>query len=174
MGGAKLNCTHVIVEALILDDLVRIEETPYGKGLFAVCDFSKYHLICEVQGEIIDDVDYSSSYCIDLGGTFSLEPGEPYRYLNHSCEPNCCLVYDEEDVTPPSRIWVETIRYIEAGDQLTIDYAWPANAAIPCGCGAVRCRGWIVDRAELKLLKTTQHYSPQDFTKKKPISALPT
>ncbi|UUO09054.1 SET domain-containing protein-lysine N-methyltransferase [Blastopirellula sp. J2-11] len=171
MGRAKF--IYVTQEATILNDLFQIAETPYGKGLFASRDFTKYHLIAEVLGEVIDDDDYSSSYCIDLGGTFSLEPGEPFRYLNHSCEPNCCLVYDEDEAEPPARIWVETIRYIEAGDQLTIDYAWPANAAIPCGCGTRSCRGWIVDRAEVNLLKPTQHVSSKDFTKSTAAPVLP-
>lgn len=125
-----------------------------------------------VTGEVIDDEHYSSSYCIDLGDTFSLEPGEPFRYLNHSCEPNCCLVYLEED-EPPAEIWLETIRPIAAGDQLTIDYAWPANAAIPCGCGARRCRGWIVDPAELKQLKSAQDRKTKGLTSQGDPSALP-
>jgi len=33
---------------------------------------------------------------------------------------------------------------IAPGEQLTIDYAWPAWAAVPCACGAPECRGWIV------------------------------
>ena len=36
-----------------------------------------------------------------------------------------------------------------SGEELTIDYAWPANAAIVCRCGAGTCRGWIVSPEEL-------------------------
>ena len=35
------------------------------------------------------------------------------------------------------------------GDELTIDYAWEAEAAIPCLCAAENCRGWIVAIEEL-------------------------
>ncbi|PQO44373.1 SET domain-containing protein-lysine N-methyltransferase [Blastopirellula marina] len=156
----------------VLDDLFRVGDTPYGKGLFAARRFSKGRLIAEVTGEVIDDEDYSSSYCIDLGGTFSLEPGEPYRYLNHSCEPNCCLVYSEED-EPPAQIWLESILPIAAGEQLTIDYAWPANAAIPCGCGARLCRGWIVDPDELNLLDSPQPKQSKGFTDSGSSPAVP-
>ncbi|WP_222434820.1 SET domain-containing protein [Blastopirellula retiformator] len=155
-----------------MDNLFQVGDTPYGKGLFAARAFRKRTLLAMVTGEVIDDEHYSSSYCIDLGGTFSLEPGEPFRYLNHSCEPNCCLVYHEED-EQPAEIWVETIRPIAMGDQLTIDYAWPANAAIPCGCGASQCRGWIVDPEELNLLNPPQNPTPKGLTDNGDASAMP-
>jgi hypothetical protein len=54
----------------------------------------------------------------------------------------------EGDVTP-DRVWLVALRVIQPGEELTIDYAWEAEAAIPCGCGSANCRGWIVDEAEL-------------------------
>jgi len=50
-------------------------------------------------------------------------------------------------------IWVETTRDIMPGEELTIDYAWPADRAMKCLCGAKKCRGWIVDPAELEELE---------------------
>ena len=46
-------------------------------------------------------------------------------------------------------IWVETTRDIMPGEELTIDYSWPADRAMKCLCGAKTCRGWIVDPEEL-------------------------
>ncbi|RLS76374.1 MAG: hypothetical protein DWI03_09305, partial [Planctomycetota bacterium] len=54
------------------------------------------------------------------------------------------------------RLWLQTIRPVEPGEEILIDYSWPADAAIPCRCGATSCRGWIVDPAELHLLTTPQ------------------
>jgi hypothetical protein len=51
------------------------------------------------------------------------------------------------------RLWMQTIRPINAGEELLIDYCWPADAAIPCRCGALGCRGWIVDPAERHLIE---------------------
>ena len=88
-------------------------------------------------------------------GERTLEPAAPFRFLNHSCQPNCALVLDEEeeeaeDGTPAgASLWLEVLREIPAGEQLTIDYGWPAESAIPCKCGAARCRGWIVTEAGL-------------------------
>jgi hypothetical protein len=42
---------------------------------------------------------------------------------------------------------------IQPGQELTIDYAWPANAAIPCLCQSKSCRGWIVAAKELRKLR---------------------
>lgn len=129
-----------------------IADTQVGKGVFAARDISSGVEIGRVTGTVIDDPNYSSNYCIDLGGPLSLEPGEPFRFLNHSCEPNCELVYYEADPAggwPLPTIFVETIARVHRGDQLTIDYGWPADNAIECLCGAATCRGWVVDPAEL-------------------------
>lgn len=127
-----------------------VGDTPYGLGLFTVEKIKKGALLGRVTGEIFDDPDYQSDYCIDLGQDHSLEPAEPFRFLNHSCEPNCVLVLEESSSGRPakSRVFVETLRKIQPGEQLTIDYGWPADGAIPCGCGTASCRGWIVDIEE--------------------------
>jgi SET domain-containing protein len=73
--------------------------------------------------------------------------------LNHSCQPNCALVtYEEEDEDGTSRglsVWLEILQEIAPRQQMTIDYAWPATAAIPCQCGSASCRGWIVAEEDL-------------------------
>ena len=51
-----------------------------------------------------------------------------------------------------AEIWVETIQDIMPNEELTIDYAWPAERAVKCLCGKPKCRGWIVDPAESKLI----------------------
>ena len=58
-----------------------------------------------------------------------------------------------------AEIWVETLRDIMPNEELTIDYAWPADKAVKCLCGASQCRGWIVDPAEREniLLPETAH-----------------
>jgi hypothetical protein len=85
-----------------------------------------------------------------------LEPAAPLRFVNHSCDPNCELFYwfDEDQGTQEDRLWLQTIRTVEPGEELSIDYCWPADAAIPCRCGTSACRLWIVDPAERHLLPT--------------------
>jgi hypothetical protein len=137
-------------------DSVIIAGTPHGHGLFAARDFQRGEPIGRMDGQIIQDESYSSDYCVDLGNGYSLEPHAPFRYLNHSCEPNCELYLIENDERGNSlcmpRVAVETLRSIVAGEELTIDYGWPAEQAIPCGCGAEDCRGWVVAEEELHRL----------------------
>lgn len=72
--------------------------------------------------------------------------GNEARFINHSCDPNCDAVIDE------GRIWIETIRDVEPGEELAYDYAYTlekrhtpaAKRRFPCHCGAVRCRGTIL------------------------------
>lgn len=131
---------------------VRVGRVTFGRGVFANRRFSKGELIGVIWGEVIDDEDYSSDYCMDLGGSLSLEPKAPFRYLNHSCEPNGQLYLvppERPDDDPVPLMIVEALRTIQPGEEITIDYAWPADHAIPCQCQSDRCRGWIVDRDQL-------------------------
>lgn len=69
--------------------------------------------------------------------------------------------YDEDDEEDEgesgdeyegAEVWVETLTDVFPGEELTIDYSWPADRAARCLCGATNCRGWIVDPEELDLL----------------------
>lgn len=134
----------------------RVGDNHLGKAVYAVGGFERGEVVGVVQGKVIDDIDYTSTYCIDLGGTLSLEPGEPFRFVNHCCSPNCELLL--VDPPPGSRrkapqVILQTRKVIRPGDELSIDYSWPSHAAIPCGCGSRWCRGWIVSKAERHLMK---------------------
>ena len=147
---------HVLPLQKTSADSVIIAESAHGRGLFAAQDFPAGELIGWMEGQTITDESYSSDYCVDLGNDRGLEPEPPFRYLNHSCDPNCelYLVETDERGNPLSipRVSVETIRSLSLGEELTIDYGWPAERAIPCGCGADECRGWVVAEEELHML----------------------
>ena len=77
---------------------VRIDQTPYGFGVFAFAFIPEGTAIARVSGHVIHDHNYSSDYCIDAGDGMVLEPAPPFCYLNHSCEPNCeLMVYVHEE-----------------------------------------------------------------------------
>jgi hypothetical protein len=131
---------------------VEVKPTHVGLGVFARLPVKAEDVIDEVVGQVIDDAEHSSEYGIDLGPTATLEPAAPFRYLNHSCEPNCELIlwkYRRVDNRRLPRVWLQALRPIAAGEELTIDYSWPACQAIPCACGSSKCRGWIVAIDEL-------------------------
>src|SRR5205085_24022 len=44
--------------------------------------------------------------------------GNAARFINHSCDPNCDAIIEND------RIWIETIRDVEPGEELAYDYAY--------------------------------------------------
>ncbi len=138
--------------------LLRVGETHVGRGVFARRRISSGVVIGEVLGTILDDHPEDSSYVMELPGGRLLDPAPPLRFVNHSCDPNCELFYWEAEPgsMEEERLWLQTIRPIQPGEELLIDYSWPADAAIPCRCGAMNCRKWIVDPAELHLVERTE------------------
>lgn len=135
------------------DKSVRVGRTRVGKGVFARKRYLVSTVIGEIRGDVIEDPDYGSRYCMDIGGGCVLEPQAPFRYVNHSCEPNC--EFDFFDLTQESgfpthrHVYLLALREIKPGEELTIDYNWSADTAIPCRCEAPSCRGWIVTSDQL-------------------------
>jgi SET domain-containing protein len=60
----------------------------------------------------------SSSFGFDNEDGTWWEPFPPFRYTNHANDPNCEVSCDEEDST----VYIEALRDIEPGEELTIDY----------------------------------------------------
>lgn len=131
-----------------------------GQGLFARRFIAEGTRIIEYAGEVISEAEGDRRYdetgmqrhltflfalsdgtCID-----GASQGNEARFANHSCEPNCEAV--EED----GRIWIESIRPIAAGEELTYDYSYDRGGDddearerfYRCECGAARCRATIL------------------------------
>jgi SET domain-containing protein len=74
--------------------------------------------------------------------------GNSARWINHSCSPNCEALDDE------GRIYIEAIRDIRPGEELTYDYNLrleephtpAAKREHSCHCGAQRCRGTLLGK----------------------------
>ncbi|MCA9134104.1 MAG: SET domain-containing protein-lysine N-methyltransferase [Planctomycetales bacterium] len=184
---------------------LRVGRTAVGKGLFATKRIVDGSCVGEIQGRVITDDMYVSRYSFDLDNGTQLEPAPPFRFVNHSCEPNCAFEsFDfaarrrqvsnplpsnplppnplpseslqggpSPDTTlappaesldsqppPPRKLLLFAICDIAIGQELTIDYNWPASFAIPCHCHARRCRGWIVSPEELPELLSLELQDP--------------
>ena len=69
--------------------------------------------------------------------------GNDARFINHSCDPNCESVIDDR------RVFIEAIRTIQPGEELTYDYQIGRDRddpptsmrSSPASCGAGKCRG---------------------------------
>lgn len=133
-------------------DLVRVAETNTGKGIFSTRAYPATAVIGEITGTLIRDRSYGSAYSFDLEDGLQLEPDAPFRFVNHSCDPNCefdWLDEEQQDKSVARRVYLSAYREIAEGEQLTIDYNWPAAVAIRCDCRSPLCRGWVVAADEL-------------------------
>jgi SET domain-containing protein len=76
--------------------------------------------------------------------------GNEARYINHGCDPNC------ESTTVNKRIFIEAIRTIQPGEELSYDYqiqrdnddAPNVDDIYACRCGAKNCRGSMLEAAK--------------------------
>jgi len=72
--------------------------------------------------------------------------GNDARFLNHSCKPNC------ESVIESRRVFIEAIRTIQPGEEMTYDYQIQREDDDPpgieevfaCHCGFPECRGTML------------------------------
>ena len=132
----------------------------HGRGVFALTDIPKGTRLMEYLGERITHREADRRYAAehehsphtmlfavnDKVVIDATRKGNSARFINHSCRPNCEAT--EED----GRIFIDTIRKVPAGGELTYDYNLvleerhtPAvKRAHACFCGARGCRGTLL------------------------------
>jgi len=138
-----------------------------GKGVFASRFIPAEECIVEYTGELIDEEEAVARYddmamkrhhtfLFAVNNDMSIDGasgGNDARFINHSCDPNCEARMDDDD-----RVFIFALRDIEAGDELTYDYAYvgvdaddpEVRAMYACKCGSPKCRGSIVAPAKPK------------------------
>jgi hypothetical protein len=130
-----------------------------GRGAFATRRIRKGTRIIEYLGERIthkeadrryDDAAMAQhhTFLFAVDGTHVIDAavrGNDARFINHSCDPNC------EAIDEDGHIFIEAIRNIQPGDELTYDYQFERDADgemdeahYPCFCGTAKCRGTIL------------------------------
>ena len=62
--------------------------------------------------------------------------GSGAEFINHSCEPN--MIAREE---PAGHVWYSSLRTIQPGEELLVDYQLDSDEEYDCICGAPSCRG---------------------------------
>jgi SET domain-containing protein len=133
-----------------------------GRGVYALRRISKGTWVVEYTGELITSAEADRRYddeSMDRHHTFLFAKNDEWvidasgqgsdaRFINHSCEPNCEAVVDEDS----GEIWIVALRDISAGEELSYDYGYEsagtdeatARRLYPCHCGSPRCRGTII------------------------------
>jgi SET domain-containing protein len=156
-----MECASVTVgtkHARAANKLYEVRESPiHGRGIFATRHISSGKRIIEYVGERITPEEADERYDDDQADhphilLFTVDKhtvidgavdGNEAKYINHSCEPNCEAVNDD------GHIFIEAIRDISRGEELTYDYQleragrfraeWKERYR--CRCGTPSCRG---------------------------------
>jgi SET domain-containing protein len=132
----------------------------HGLGVFAARRIRKGTRIVEYLGERVSHREADRRYerkssrdshtflfVVDRGVVIDAGAnGNEARFINHGCDPNC------ESVTEDRRVFVEAIRTIQPGEELSYDYSIPRDrddppnidAVFACRCGALGCRGTML------------------------------
>ena len=141
--------------------LIEVRASPlHGLGVFAARRIARGTRVIEYLGERISHAEADSRYeskdandnhtflfivdsrtVIDAGVN-----GNEARYVNHACEPNC------ESVIEDRRVFIDALRDIGPGEELTYDYQIQREPDDPpdvdvifaCRCGTSGCRGTML------------------------------
>jgi SET domain-containing protein len=106
-------------------------------------------MVLEYIGQRIDKLESSRRCAADNRFIFHLDDewdldgdvaGNPARFLNHSCSPNC----EAQEIA--GQIWIVALRAIQAGEELTFNYGYDPEdyQTHPCFCGSPECVGYMV------------------------------
>jgi len=136
------------------------QSTLHGLGVFATRRIGKGTRLLEYCGERVSHEEADRRYqhkdgtdnhtflfivdartVIDAG-----VGGNEARYVNHACEPNC------ESVIEQGRVFIDALRSIGPGEELTYDYQIQRepddppdiDAIFACRCGLPGCRGTML------------------------------
>ena len=142
--------------------LIEVRESPiHGRGVYAAIRIRKGARIIEYVGERIsqeegnrrygdDDTDRPHVVLFTVDDDTVIDAavgGNEARFINHSCDPNC------EAVEDGGRIFIEALRAIEPGQELSYDYKMShedyleeeTRERYACRCGARTCRATMLD-----------------------------
>lgn len=139
----------------------------HGNGVFATATIRKGERIIQYKGKrrTHEEVDQDEGGDVESGHTFLFtlnddwvidanHKGNDARWINHSCDPNCeaVIAEDEDGKSKRDRVYIEAIRDIAPGEELTYNYGITlAERHTPrlkkiwaCRCGAKTCTGTML------------------------------
>jgi uncharacterized protein len=149
----------------LLDGLRVVHSKIHGYGVVATRPFQRGEIICYGDGMLYDSVtEFDDTYALVLPGE-DTDNGKPLfwdlvcqtRWFNHSCDPNTDVMLKWDREAKTMLAWWVALRDIPVGDEITYDYAFVADVAEPCHCGASSCRGVIVDDDPANLAQLPEH-----------------
>ena len=132
---------------ILIDHFSAGKSKIHGKGVIVNTNIPGRCKLGEIEGELVKlpqarkKIEQQAViFFIELSDDLALDcsRGNVFKYLNHSCSPNCYLrVYR-------NRVEVYSLGKIKKGLELTVDYGeTPHKNGMICSCGSKRCRGKI-------------------------------
>jgi len=135
-----------------------------GKGVFALKDFKKDEFILYIDGKIIETNNPSSlqkniqNHYFPIGQNGKKRkyvlPKSPWKYLNHSCNPNAGIKNNRNIIA---------MKQIKKGEEIVFDYAMNNHKNVidkwkmKCNCGSKNCRK-IISTFDVLDNKTKKKY----------------
>ena len=142
----------------------------HGRGLFASQNIKKGYQIIEYVGDKVTKREgdrradkqinkakkYNKNgmvYVFELNKRYDIDGDVPYnhaRLINHSCNPNCEVVIDN------NHLWISAIKNIKKNNELSYNYGYSYDTDYGehiCKCGSSRCVGYILDEDHWPKLK---------------------
>ena len=139
----------------------------HGNGVFAAAPIRKGERVIEYKGrrrthEEVDndvggDVDSGHTVLFTLNDDWVIDAsyeGNDARWINHSCDPNCEALIEEDEGgdSRKDRVFIEAIRDIRPGEELSYNYGITlAERHTPrlkkiwaCLCGSPKCTGTML------------------------------
>ncbi len=139
----------------------------HGNGIFATQDIAKGERVMRYKGALRthEEVDEEYGGQEENGHTFLFTLNDTYvidanvsaniaRWMNHSCDPNCEALVEEDDKGRPEKdkVFIEAIKDIAKGEELTYNYGivleerhTPKLKKLwACHCGSDNCTGTLL------------------------------
>jgi len=173
---------------LTTSELIEVRRSDvHGLGVFAAKRIPKGTRIIEYVGERVShdeadrryeekDANDSHTFLFIVDSKTVIDAGvdgNDARFFNHSCDPNC------ESTVEKRRVYIEAVRDIEAGAELTYDYQIQREDDDPdnidevfaCRCGFPQCRGTMLWPTERKPKRKKAQKKAKTVAKKKTTAA---
>lgn len=133
-------------QKLVCPEGLQVKRSSAGLGLFATRPFKKGERIIEYFGRVIskeEEYTSNSKYLFEVNSKKTIDGTQRdnfARYINHSCKPNC------EPNIVKGRVWIDALRAIKPGEELTYDYGEEyVNEHIkPFGCRCAKCAAKVI------------------------------
>ena len=139
----------------------------HGNGVFAAATLKKGERLIEYKGtrRTHEEVDNDDTGDVESGHTFLFTLNDEYvidanhggntaRWINHSCDPNCEAVLEEDDGDDrrKDKVFIEAMRDIQPGEELSYNYGIrleekhtkELKKIWECRCGSPNCTGTML------------------------------